>query len=106
MVSFCAELEDGAAEQVELDGHLGSHGRINDGGQLVRGENTEWVVPEVQHGNKLVVANSLQPPQSELPLLRQAGQDLDFISSGQERLGWKGCRTVNGNGCFNNAGTY
>ena len=89
VVSFCAELEDGAAEQVELDGHLGSHGRINDGGQLVRGEDTEWVVPEVQHRNELVVANPLQPPQGELPLLRQTGQELDFISRG-----WRGCRTV------------
>ena len=36
-----------------LDRHLGGHGGVDDGGELVGGEDPQRVVPEVQHGDKL-----------------------------------------------------
>ena len=50
---LCAELEDGSSKQVELDSHLGGHGGVNDGGQLMGSEYPQRVVPEVQHRDEL-----------------------------------------------------
>ncbi len=69
VVALGAQLEDRAAEQVELHRHLGRHGGINNGGQLVGGEYSERVVPEVQDGDELVVADALEAPQRQVPLL-------------------------------------
>ena len=45
-MSLGAELQHGAAKQVELDGHLGTHGA--DAGHLVRGKDVERIVSEIE----------------------------------------------------------
>ncbi len=66
-----AQLENRAAKQVELHRHLGRHRGVDNGGQLVSGEYSERVVPEVQDGDELVVADPLEAPQRQVPLLFQ-----------------------------------
>ena len=53
MMPLSAELEDGSSKQVELDCHLGCHGGVNNGGQLMGSEDPQWVVPKVQHRDEL-----------------------------------------------------
>ena len=59
VVPLRAQLEDGAAEEVELHGHLGAHGGVDDG-QLVGGEDAEGVVAEVEHGDEASAADGLE----------------------------------------------
>ncbi len=68
MVAFGAQLEDSAAEQVELNSHLGRHARVDDARELVRSEDAQRVVSEVKHRDEVVVANSLQGRRSSLVL--------------------------------------
>ncbi len=77
-----AQLENRAAKQVELHRHLGRHGGVNNGGQLVSGEYSERVVPEVQDGDELVVADALEAPQRQVPLLFQR----DVVARHHHRL--------------------
>ena len=53
VMPLCAELEDSSPEQVELDCHLGGHGGVDDGGELMGGEDPQRVVPEVQDRDEL-----------------------------------------------------
>ena len=71
MVPLGAELEDGAAEQVELDGHLGARGRIGDADQLVSREDLVRIVDKVEHGDEVIVTHGLQPLQGELAFILQ-----------------------------------
>ena len=58
VMPFRSQLEDGAAEEIELDGHLGAHGGVDDA-ELVGGEDLEGIVAKVQHGNEAGIANDL-----------------------------------------------
>ena len=71
VVPLCAQLQDGAAEQVELNRHLGRHGRVDDSSELVSCKDSQWVVPEVLHRDKVVVTDPLKPPEGQVSLLLQ-----------------------------------
>ena len=50
---LCSEFEDCSSKQVELDGHLGGHGGVNDGSKLMGSEDPQRVVPEVKNRDEL-----------------------------------------------------
>ena len=52
-MSLSSELEDGSSEQIELDRHLGGHGGVDNGGQLVGRKDPQGVVPEVENRDEL-----------------------------------------------------
>ena len=81
MVPLGAQLEHGAAEQVELDRHLGAGGRVRDAHQLVRREDLVRVVHEVEHGDEVVIADGLESLQRQLSLLLQG----DVVTGEQVR---------------------
>lgn len=58
MVSLCSQLEDGPAKEIELDGHLGAHGGVNDT-QLVSRKDLQGIVAKVEHGDQTIVADDL-----------------------------------------------
>ncbi len=82
VMALGAQLENCAAKQVELHRHLGCHRGVDNGGQLVSGEDPERVVPEVQDGDELVVADALESPQRQVPLLFQR----DVVARHHHRL--------------------
>jgi len=46
-VSVCAQLEQSAAEQVELNSQLCGCGWIDHAGNLMSGKDIPWICPEV-----------------------------------------------------------
>ena len=58
--------------RTDLHRHLGGHGGVDDGGELVGGEYPERVADKVPHRDELSVADPLQSRQGQLTLLLQA----------------------------------
>ena len=83
VMSFGPQFENGASKEIELNGHLDGHGRVDDGGELVSGKDLERVVPKVQDGDEFVVANALQPLQGKLSLFFQG----NVVSWNHDRFG-------------------
>ena len=71
-MSLSAQLKDSSSKQVQLHGHLGGHGRINDGCKFMSSKDPDRIVPEVKYRDELVVTDPLQPHQGQLSLLLKA----------------------------------
>ena len=82
VVPLGAEAQHGTTKQVELHCHLGAHGRV-DHCQLVRREDPQGVVVEVQYGDEALPADPGQPLQRHLPLLLQG----HIVPRLEERVG-------------------
>ena len=85
MVPVSAQFEHGAPKQVELDGHLHCHSRVDNGGQLVGCKHPQRVVLEVEHRDELVVADKLEATKGKVSLLLQG----DVVARHHHRLRYK-----------------
>ena len=82
VVPLSPQLQHRSAKQIKLHRHLGRHGGVDNGGQLVGGKDPQRVVPEVQDRDELVVADPLEPSERQVPLLFQR----DVIARHHHRL--------------------